>query len=194
MWSATIMEHLKQDILCTVDGEAIEAKVDVTNLQGLSRLQARRLQALIASPQQAIAADSTSSRKKIYGRGQCLTRPRKRKRRNRHKKQLSQHAAFNCQTLEQETPVLYELITTEHCPILLEQKEQGVEVCNSSVETETNIKQVKNEIVALNLEQSVPRPLASGFPEIWADSRQELCEALPYFRSYHAGIYHHNNV
>lgn len=38
------------------------------------------------------------------------------------------------------------------------------------------------------------RPLPIGKPRVWAESRQELCESLPYFRSYQAGIYCHHNV
>ncbi|KAF2107779.1 hypothetical protein BDV96DRAFT_505799, partial [Lophiotrema nucula] len=33
------------------------------------------------------------------------------------------------------------------------------------------------------------RPEASGKPEVWAEGRQELCETLHYFRSYHGGSY-----
>lgn len=35
---------------------------------------------------------------------------------------------------------------------------------------------------------------AIGSPRVWANSRQELCESLPYFRSYQSGVYSHNNV
>lgn len=34
----------------------------------------------------------------------------------------------------------------------------------------------------------------SSRPLVWASTRQELCESLPYFRSYQGGIYHHNGV
>ncbi|KAI5810759.1 hypothetical protein BZA77DRAFT_254299, partial [Pyronema omphalodes] len=35
-----------------------------------------------------------------------------------------------------------------------------------------------------------PEPL--GSPSIWAEMRQELCEAFPYFRSYQGGLYTHD--
>ena len=38
------------------------------------------------------------------------------------------------------------------------------------------------------------KPPARGRPLVWADTRQELCEGLPYFRAYHAGIYIKNDV
>ena len=34
-----------------------------------------------------------------------------------------------------------------------------------------------------------PKPAARGEPLVWADTRQELCEGVPYFRSYQGGIY-----
>ncbi|KAK4502143.1 hypothetical protein PRZ48_005566 [Zasmidium cellare] len=33
------------------------------------------------------------------------------------------------------------------------------------------------------------KPLPRGQPEVWADSRQALCETLPYFKSYNSGCY-----
>ena len=33
------------------------------------------------------------------------------------------------------------------------------------------------------------KPAARGEPLVWADTRQELCEGVPYFRSYQGGIY-----
>lgn len=38
------------------------------------------------------------------------------------------------------------------------------------------------------------RPEPIGKPEVWAQFRQELCEGLPYFRSYQGGIYFRNGV
>ncbi|KAH8712265.1 hypothetical protein GQ44DRAFT_829984 [Phaeosphaeriaceae sp. PMI808] len=35
----------------------------------------------------------------------------------------------------------------------------------------------------------VPKPAPLGQPEVWAESRQELCETLHYFRSYQSGSY-----
>jgi alkylated DNA repair dioxygenase AlkB len=40
---------------------------------------------------------------------------------------------------------------------------------------------------ATDLSTSVPKPQSR--PEVWADSRQELCETLQYFRAYHGGSY-----
>ncbi|ORY17231.1 hypothetical protein BCR34DRAFT_583702 [Clohesyomyces aquaticus] len=37
--------------------------------------------------------------------------------------------------------------------------------------------------------QAASKPEPSGRPLVWADSRQELCETLHYFRSYHGGGY-----
>jgi hypothetical protein len=33
------------------------------------------------------------------------------------------------------------------------------------------------------------KPAARGQPLVWADTRQELCEGVTYFRSYQGGIY-----
>jgi hypothetical protein len=39
-------------------------------------------------------------------------------------------------------------------------------------------------------EQSeIRKPLAYGEPPVWADKRQALCEATPYFKSYQGGMY-----
>lgn len=38
------------------------------------------------------------------------------------------------------------------------------------------------------------RPNSIGKPQVWAETRQELCEGVPYFRSYQSGLYMHNNV
>lgn len=38
------------------------------------------------------------------------------------------------------------------------------------------------------------RPECKGFPEVWADTRQELCEGVPYFRAYQGGIYYRHDV
>ncbi|KAF2636324.1 hypothetical protein P280DRAFT_409756 [Massarina eburnea CBS 473.64] len=34
-----------------------------------------------------------------------------------------------------------------------------------------------------------PKPESNGQPEVWADTRMELCETLHYYRSYHGGCY-----
>ena len=39
-----------------------------------------------------------------------------------------------------------------------------------------------------------PRPAPRGKPEVWADTRQELCESVPYFRAYQGGIYFRDGV
>ncbi|KAF2743310.1 hypothetical protein M011DRAFT_529213 [Sporormia fimetaria CBS 119925] len=36
---------------------------------------------------------------------------------------------------------------------------------------------------------SAPKPKPTRRPEVWAETRQEVCETLPYFRSYHGGTY-----
>ncbi|KAL7269960.1 hypothetical protein RUND412_007342 [Rhizina undulata] len=38
------------------------------------------------------------------------------------------------------------------------------------------------------------KPPCIGIPPAWCDSRQELCETLPYFRSYQSGCYHHDGM
>ncbi|KAF7980743.1 hypothetical protein HWV62_36767 [Athelia sp. TMB] len=38
------------------------------------------------------------------------------------------------------------------------------------------------------------RPTLSKMPPIWATSRQEVCESLDWFRSYHGGVYFSNDV
>lgn len=38
------------------------------------------------------------------------------------------------------------------------------------------------------------RTVPSKKPLVFAESRQELCESLPYFRSYNSGVYHHDGV
>jgi hypothetical protein len=40
----------------------------------------------------------------------------------------------------------------------------------------------------------VPKPPVIGEPLVWADTRQELCEGVPYFRAYQSGIYYRNEV
>ncbi|KAN0107182.1 hypothetical protein V8E52_010384 [Russula decolorans] len=40
----------------------------------------------------------------------------------------------------------------------------------------------------------LPKPTLPVTPPIWAQSRQEVCEALDYFRSYQGGVYHNNDI
>lgn len=40
----------------------------------------------------------------------------------------------------------------------------------------------------------LPKPPLSVTPPIWAQSRQEVCETLDYFRSYQGGVYHSNDI
>ncbi|KAF8502150.1 hypothetical protein F5888DRAFT_1608345 [Russula emetica] len=40
----------------------------------------------------------------------------------------------------------------------------------------------------------LPRPPLPVTPPIWAQSRQEVCETLDYFRSYQGGVYHTNDI
>ena len=39
-----------------------------------------------------------------------------------------------------------------------------------------------------------PKPQPIGKPLVWADTRQELCEGVPYFRSYLGGIYFRSDL
>jgi len=38
------------------------------------------------------------------------------------------------------------------------------------------------------------RPPCIGFPLVWADTRQELCEGVTYFKSYQSGIYFRHDI
>ncbi|KZP05944.1 hypothetical protein FIBSPDRAFT_765177 [Athelia psychrophila] len=38
------------------------------------------------------------------------------------------------------------------------------------------------------------RPILDKMPPIWSTSRQEVCESLDWFRSYHSGVYSSNNI
>ena len=40
----------------------------------------------------------------------------------------------------------------------------------------------------------LPKPEPIGMPIVWADTRQELCEGVPYFRSYQGGIYFRSDL
>lgn len=51
-----------------------------------------------------------------------------------------------------------------------------------------SLQAVAQALVALSARRS-PKPDPSGRPEVWAETRQELCETLHYFRSYHGGGY-----
>ena len=50
---------------------------------------------------------------------------------------------------------------------------------------------LEDRLSRVKLEEAVlpPKPAARGEPLVWADTRQELCEGVPYFRSYQGGIY-----
>lgn len=37
---------------------------------------------------------------------------------------------------------------------------------------------------------AAPKPPPPCAPPVWCQTRQELCESLPYFRSYQSGVYH----
>jgi hypothetical protein len=39
-----------------------------------------------------------------------------------------------------------------------------------------------------------PKPQPIGKPLVWADTRQELCEGVPYFRAYQSGIYFRSDL
>jgi hypothetical protein len=54
-----------------------------------------------------------------------------------------------------------------------------------------SVMKLENHPSFVNLEEVVlPRkPAAWREPLLWADTRQELCEGVPYFRSYQGGIY-----
>ncbi|KAF9452750.1 hypothetical protein P691DRAFT_756135 [Macrolepiota fuliginosa MF-IS2] len=57
------------------------------------------------------------------------------------------------------------------------------------LKTETS----QSVIPAANLPLAVKPPLP-GYPPIWAQSRQEVCESFDWFRSYQGGVYHARNV
>lgn len=42
--------------------------------------------------------------------------------------------------------------------------------------------------------ESVQRPQPAGKPQVWANGRGSLCEALPYFRSFKSSLYSANVV
>jgi len=52
----------------------------------------------------------------------------------------------------------------------------------------------RRTLIKMEVEPLHPKPEARGKPLVWADTRQELCEGVPYFRSYQAGIYYRNEV
>ncbi|GKZ42622.1 hypothetical protein AbraIFM66951_002313 [Aspergillus brasiliensis] len=50
-------------------------------------------------------------------------------------------------------------------------------------------KPAENETVQEQQEQEI-----EGHPPAWAESRPELCDALPWFRSVQGGVYHNGNI
>ena len=49
---------------------------------------------------------------------------------------------------------------------------------------------VVHRTIQLEKAVTLPKlPSPQGVPLVWADTRQELCEGLPYFRAYQGGIY-----
>ncbi|KAI5817650.1 hypothetical protein BZA77DRAFT_366057 [Pyronema omphalodes] len=59
--------------------------------------------------------------------------------------------------------------------------------------TRIHTKKVKVIVPQLPIEPD-NRPQPIGSPSIWAEMRQELCDAFPFFRSHQSGLYYHNNV
>jgi hypothetical protein len=45
-----------------------------------------------------------------------------------------------------------------------------------------------------NTSEKVNKPKPRGTPPVWADKRQSLCEALPYYKSYQGGSYTSNSL
>lgn len=160
-----------------------------TDLQGLSRQQARRFQALLASVQQS---DNTYSAPLVLNSQtpqicRANSRPRNRKRRSRPKHRSRQHLEFKKSTQQLASSVLTEALKTEEDDNAPDQRTEGPD---SSTTEAIDIVPRTFKIIA----KDVPPRSTSGYPEVWADNRQELCEGLPYFRSYHGGIYLHDNV
>jgi len=54
------------------------------------------------------------------------------------------------------------------------------------------VKRPKFKVEDIILLPAKPQPI--GKPLVWADSRQELCEGVPYFRSYQGGIYFRSDL
>ncbi|KAJ6478098.1 hypothetical protein C8R47DRAFT_1139341 [Mycena vitilis] len=53
---------------------------------------------------------------------------------------------------------------------------------------------LSDEPQALKLTIKPPKPALERLPPIWAKSRQEVCEALEWFRSYQGGVYQKNGI
>ncbi|RPB05055.1 hypothetical protein L873DRAFT_940586 [Choiromyces venosus 120613-1] len=66
----------------------------------------------------------------------------------------------------------------------------------SDVKIKREIKQAKKEkpplLSSMDLQKDKPPGIRK--PEVWCETRQELCESLPYYRSYQAGCYGHNGL
>ncbi|KAI5787380.1 hypothetical protein FPQ18DRAFT_414355 [Pyronema domesticum] len=60
-------------------------------------------------------------------------------------------------------------------------------------ETRVYAKRVKAIVPHVPITQA-DKPESIGSPRIWAEMRQELCEAFPFFGSYQGGLYCHNDV
>ncbi|TCD66726.1 hypothetical protein EIP91_001019 [Steccherinum ochraceum] len=50
------------------------------------------------------------------------------------------------------------------------------------------------KLAAAPLPESPPKPSLPGYPPIWAQSRQEVCESFDWFRSYQGGVYFVNDM
>ncbi|OLL21634.1 hypothetical protein NEOLI_001455 [Neolecta irregularis DAH-3] len=51
-----------------------------------------------------------------------------------------------------------------------------------------------NEYIQSHVHCTNQKPECIGKPKVWANTRQELCEGLSYFRSYQGGCYYHNGL
>jgi hypothetical protein len=52
----------------------------------------------------------------------------------------------------------------------------------------------KNSYTPYHFSQQINKPEPVGQPEVWADKRQQLCETLPYYKSYQGSAYTSENV
>ncbi|KAG0640548.1 hypothetical protein HOY80DRAFT_1008965 [Tuber brumale] len=63
-------------------------------------------------------------------------------------------------------------------------------------ETKNDIKEMKKvkHLPWSPIDFQKGKPLGIRKPEVWCETRQELCEGLPYYRSYQAGCYGHDGL
>ena len=81
-------------------------------------------------------------------------------------------------------PSIYDRITVTH-------KDGLVKLKHVREPGKLNLQWAKGGVTPSAHCESVKAPRR---PLIYADTRQELCESLPYFRAYNSGVYHHDGV